>query len=144
MLPNPIFSILKFLILPIFTFLTIKSCNLTFHLKRTGTSAPVLQSRNLKFYTPEYAENPASIGSMTPVTALAARSSHKKNTPPNSSLLSTNRPAGVPAKIFLERAVGCPFSSNKSARFWLDTKKPGAIALQRILLPAKWCGKPLG
>ena len=51
------------------------------------------------FYTPEYAAKPASIGSTTPVIALAAFSSHKKNTPPKSSSLSTSRPIGIPLKI---------------------------------------------
>ena len=91
----------------------------------------------IPLYTPEYAANPASIGSTTPVIALAALSSHRKNTPPSNSSLSTNRLVGVPFRIFSERAVGVPSSLNSSARFWLDTRKPGAIALHRIPVPAK-------
>lgn len=96
----------------------------------------ILQIRILS-YTPEYAAKPASIGSTTPVIALAALSSHRKNTPPSSSSLSTKRPVGVPFRILLERAVGVPSSLNRSLRFWFDTRKPGAIALQRIPVPAK-------
>ena len=45
---------------------------------------------------------------------------------------------GVPLRILAERAVGVPSSLNSSLRFWLDTRKPGAMALQRMPVPAKW------
>ena len=78
------------------------------------------------------------MGSTTPVMAEAALSSVRKNTPPSSSSLSTKRPMGVPFRIFAERAVGVPSGLKSRARFWLDTRKPGAIALARMPLPAKW------
>ena len=88
-------------------------------------------------YTPEYAAKPQSMGSTTPVMAEAALSSVRKNTPPSSSSESTKRPIGVPARIFALRAVGVPSGLKSSARFWLETRKPGAIALQRMPEPAK-------
>ena len=58
--------------------------------------------------------------------------------PPSSSLESTKRPEGVPARILAVRAVGVPSSLNSRVRFWLETMKPGAMALQRMPVPAKW------
>ena len=90
------------------------------------------------FYTPEYAAQPASTGNTTPVIALADLSSHKKSVAPISSSPSTKRFVGVPLKIFWLRAVGVPSSPKSSALFCADTKNPGAMALQRIPVPAKW------
>ena len=71
-------------------------------------------------------------------TAEEKLSSVRKNTPPSSSSLSTNQPIGVPLRIFWERAVGVPSGLKSRARFWLLTRKPGAMALARMPLPAKW------
>ena len=70
--------------------------------------------------------------------AEAALSSVRKNTPPRSSSEATKRPMGVPLRIFSERAVGVPSGLKSRARFWLLTRKPGAMALARMPLPAKW------
>ena len=41
-------------------------------------------------------------------------------------------------KFFALRAVGGSSGLKSRARFWLETRKPGAIALQRMPVPAKW------
>lgn len=41
-------------------------------------------------------------------------------------------------RILTERAVGVPSSLNSSFRFWLDIRKPGAMALYRMPDLAKW------
>ena len=69
--------------------------------------------------------------------ADAARSSVRKKSAPSSSPGSTKRPIGVPARIFRLRGVGVPSFSKSRARFWAETRKPGAIALQRMPVPAK-------
>ena len=52
-------------------------------------------------------------------------------------MLSTKRPIGVPFRIFALRAVGVPSALKSRARFWLLTRKPGAIAFARMPVPAK-------
>ena len=74
----------------------------------------------------------------TPVTADETLSSVRKNTPPRSSSLSTKRPMGVPLRILAERAVGVPSGLKSRDRFWLEIRKPGAMALARMPVPAKW------
>ena len=69
--------------------------------------------------------------------ALAAFSSQRKKTPPRSSSLSTKRFMGVLLRILWLLAVGVPSALKRRALFWLDTRKPGAMALARIPLPAK-------
>lgn len=84
------------------------------------------------FYTPEYAEKPASTGNTTPVMALALLSSQRKSVAPNNSSASTKRWVGVLLRIFLLRSVGVPSSLNNNALFCAETRKPGAIALQLL------------
>ena len=72
------------------------------------------------------------MGMTIPVTKLAASLSVSHLSAPIISPASPNLPMGVPASIFLVRAVGLPSLSNKSPLFWLVTKKPGAIAFTRM------------
>ncbi len=68
-------------------------------------------------YTPEYAENPPSIGTTTPVTNPDLSSSESHITVPKSSSASPNLLIGVPASIFCVLAVGLPLLSKSNALF---------------------------
>ena len=72
-----------------------------------------------------------------PVTKPLALSSASHKSVPIRSEISPNFFMGVAAKILPVLAVGVPSSLKRRARFWLVTKKPGAIALQRMLQGAK-------
>ena len=84
-----------------------------------------------------YAEKPPSTGITVPVTNPLALSSASHIRVPIRSEISPNFFMGVAARILPVLAVGVPSSLNKRLLFWLVTKKPGAIALQRILQGAK-------
>ena len=77
------------------------------------------------------------MGSTTPVIKLDASSERKKRRPPSSSSDSPKRFIGVPPRILPVLGVGVPSGLKSRALFWLETKKPGAIAL--TLMPA--CAK---
>ena len=72
-----------------------------------------------------------------PVTKPDFVSSSNHSTVPKSSSASPKRPIGVERKILSVRGVGVPSSLKRSALFCAETRKPGAIALQRIPVPAK-------
>jgi len=85
-------------------------------------------------YTPLNALNPPSTGTTIPVTKEEASGERSQMIVPIKSLGLPNRPMGVCSMIVRPRGVRFPvFSSVKRNRFCFVRKKPGAMALTRIL-----------
>ena len=90
------------------------------------------------YQTPEYAANPPSTGTTTPLTKPEALSERSQSRVPSRSSGTPNLPMGVWEIILSLLGVRLPSSLKSRAWFCAVAKKPGAMALTRMPIFEKW------